>query len=80
MMVNFSVDGIRKGKPPSAWYSKGFLPAAVYNDPNRHRTQASILGFQISETHTKKNRKEKGKCYELSKVKRVRSPLGYGTK
>jgi len=24
-MVYFPVDGIRKGSPPSAWYSKGLL-------------------------------------------------------
>ena len=26
-MVYFPVDGIRKDRPPSAWYSKGFLPS-----------------------------------------------------
>ena len=32
---------------------------AVDNDPNRHRTQTSILGFRISETLAKKKMKGK---------------------
>ena len=45
---------------------------AVDKDPNRHRSQASILGFRISETHDKK-KKRKGTCYKLSKAKQVGS-------
>jgi len=46
----------------------------VCKAPNGHRTQASILGFRIRQTHEKqKEKKKKRKCYELSKAKPVRS-------
>ena len=40
---------------PDADYAYHALADAIKaNDPNRHRTQTSILGFRISETHNKK--------------------------
>jgi len=39
----------------------GVSITAVYKNPNRQQTQTLILGFRISETHSKKEKKEKGR-------------------
>jgi len=46
------------------------MGTAVDKAPNRHRTQILIFGYRISGAS---QQKEKRKCYELSKAKRVRS-------
>ena len=42
-------------------FLQGLITTAVGKDPNRHRTQTSILDFRISEIY---NKKKKGKCYK----------------